>query len=584
MKFYFINNLASIKSRFNFVVFVLAFLLFNSCTKKEQLGNLQNQTLEIKVVAIDEASDIVAAASNRMSEQLNKKVIDHRGIAINYATSFDKSSYSNNESSINTASLSRKHAATAVNSLGLNIYYRFVLFVKEANTYKYVGHKDALQSANSLPLAFTVNNGSSYKWIAYSYNTSDTITDVLNSSNLTINTAIDKDLLYASGEINIPSENENLKVDIRFKHRLARIGITLKANDFPATIPGSAALNTLDVRLATNSQGYFKTGQLNLLEDKITNVVSTNFTDNLPFVDSANENGDSTRVAYLYTSDFENVLKDITLSVNNLVLQDIYTYRDGNYPNIANVDIVVKANSIVPKPGYSYNPTANFANNSGVKVGNLIWARGNLTYIPATNTYKINKTPNGVLVSAENDYWLYNSLTPWDKDRITEQTEQSKVDWAVEYDPCRKVAPQGLWRLPTESEVEALGGSEVDVSKRMQSEEWNKNKIGKVKWSSKRPFIDLPQTLYTSFKGDNGDWVTFFKTAQVELTGEYYTDFNEWGLIVDDSVFIGISDGNANSSFNYDLMQIDGEQDYFKHKAANLNAKMTIRCVRTYTP
>ena len=577
-----ILNTPSKSNLLSIATYGLCLVLFTACSKNNNESEITpsgKQNLFIMVSGIEapvikqlEASSQsnnreIATAANEVEEITN---ID----GIQASTSFQTNSYGDEQGSSNSKKQLQKLAATA--PVNQSIRYRFILFQKnQNNSYTYIGHKDATRLTSYELTAFEVLKGSTYKWVAYSYNTADNITDVINANNFTIVTPINKDLLYATDEFlvpnNTPGVSEDIKVNIVFKHRLARLAITLKANDFPAIIRNSGSQN-FSAQLSTASQNFFKKGNLNLLDNSLSNVTNQAFTGLLPFNAASNSVGDSTRVAYLYTADLQNTMPNISIRVNYMMFQDIYSYRDGNYPSISNRDITINTRNIVAQAGVSYDPTINFLNNDGIRKGNLIWARGNLTYNPTTKKYSIQKTPSGVNVSMERDYWMYNSLTPWDPGIVSHATHRAAI-WETAKDPCRQVP--GGWRLPTADEFLALGGRETPVSDRLQSPNWD-NQAPVTAPAATRPRVFINQDSYTSFRGDDGQWATFFKTAAFD-TG--YSDYSRWSLVLNDSGMFMVSDGNGTGS-SFRSIQIDGEQTYFKSQSRILDFVKAIRCVR----
>ncbi|MCA5005919.1 hypothetical protein [Sphingobacterium bovistauri] len=554
--------------------------LFWGCGKEKSVDPVnsltENVNFTINIDGIEEQLDISASNTILNSrESHNDEVVNTiKEGEIYYSTSFDKESFGT--STIKNQLNSNRMNKVGATLLGSTIIYRFVLLEEQGGNFVYKAHKDLTRGTTYTNASFPIFKGKNYKWVAYSYNNNQPITDVINASSLSIQTPVDKDLLYAASTANIlvPVDNStnvpDVKVNILFKHRLARLAITVRANDFPAIMPNSQ----FNVQLAATSQSYFKSGSLNLVSNQISNVASSTVS-SLGFVPAVSSDGDSSRVAYLYTADFVNAFTDITLRVNSVQLKDIYTYRDFDYPVISNRDFVIKAKTaVIPQPGTSYSPRLNLLNTDGIRKGNIIWARGNLSYNPTTKTYRINKTPNGVVVNAENDYWMYNSLTPWDA-TISNDVSHRGATWSTSLDPCRQVP--GGWRLPTSAEYLLLGGSSTPATDRKQADGWDNS--SPVTWPTK-PYVNVPQQSYTSFKGDDGQWVTFFKTAI--FTTDYNRAYSSWVLGLNDSALLHVVNGDATGGV-YDMVQIDGEQNYLKETDRALNRKIALRCVRDYT-
>lgn len=56
-----------------------------------------------------------------------------------------------------------------------------------------------VQATSGTPVSLDAVKGGTYTWYAYSYNNNETIPEPANTANPAIDTAIDKDLLYATG-------------------------------------------------------------------------------------------------------------------------------------------------------------------------------------------------------------------------------------------------------------------------------------------------------------------------------------------------------------------------------------------------
>ncbi|WP_159634649.1 hypothetical protein [Sphingobacterium composti Ten et al. 2007 non Yoo et al. 2007] len=560
---------------------ISSLLVLGGCKKSDdtstnpEIGDPNKVDFVISLDGIEEQLDLSANSKMDVANASNaeEEIYDLEESGIRYSTSFDKVSYS--ESTSIKDKLNSKYSnieKSAVSNLGTNIRYRFILFEVVNNNMVYVAHKDLIRGATYNTTAFNIFKGRTYKWVAYSYNTTADITDAIGTNNVSIQTPVDKDLLYANSTTDIffPLDNTTnvpeARVNIRFKHRLARVAITVKGNEFPAV------LENFNVQLAPSSQSYFKSGTLNLVNNSISNIASQSVS-SLPFVSI---NADSARVANMYTADFTTPLSDITIRVNSVRLRDIFTYPTGTYPTITNRDFVISAkSSIIPQAGVSYAPALNILNTDGAKFGNLIWARGNLTYNPTTGKYSIRKSPYTATTSAENDYWLYNSLTPWDAN-ITSRTPQNVANYEVSKDPCRQIP--GGWRLPTGAEILALGGNTRLASDRFQSTRWSTS--NGVSWGSPRPNLNIQANMYTSFRAEGGEWVSFYKSGRIDVKGyTNRTNYAQWAILLGDSVWSMVSDGGTGATS--DIPELDNGQNYFKNGVDPAkDHKVQVRCVK----
>lgn len=100
--------------------------------------------------------------------------------------------------------------------------------------------------------------------------------------------------------------------------------------------------------------------------------------------------------------------------------------------------------------GKRYIITVNFTKKTAISVAGLIWAPGNLVFINGVYTfYDHQETYLGLWNSG--NYFNFNLLDP-----LNYQQSVSGNYWVPANDPCRKVAPAGKWRTPTQADMEAL--------------------------------------------------------------------------------------------------------------------------------
>ncbi len=74
-----------------------------------------------------------------------------------------------------------------------------------------------------------LNGGSTYKFIVYSYNTSE-VPAAVNATDATTNVSGNKDLLYFTKNITVSGGATN-DLDIVFKHKYSKVNISINSND-----------------------------------------------------------------------------------------------------------------------------------------------------------------------------------------------------------------------------------------------------------------------------------------------------------------------------------------------------------------
>lgn len=114
------------------------------------------------------------------------------------------------------------------------------------------------------PVSLDAVKGGTYTWYAYSYNNNETIPEPANTANPAIDTAIDKDLLYATGEVVVAKTPQNQQdtynVAITFQHKVAQVSVKVDAS----ILAEYATINSFKASFAQNN--YLKKALLILRE------------------------------------------------------------------------------------------------------------------------------------------------------------------------------------------------------------------------------------------------------------------------------------------------------------------------------
>lgn len=154
----------------------------------------------------------------------------------------------------------------------------------------------------------TVTAGTTYKWYAYSYNTSTAI-PAPNPVNPVLTTPTSTSLLYASG--NITPVATGTVLPITFKHQLTQLRVEVKEK-----YGFRAILNTTGQMTNANT---IKTGTFNILDGTIpaNTLISANIS-TLDF-EAEVEDGVTKQVAYKYTAD--NGMASFGVKLNSLKVQ-----------------------------------------------------------------------------------------------------------------------------------------------------------------------------------------------------------------------------------------------------------------------
>lgn len=127
-----------------------------------------------------------------------------------------------------------------------------------------------IQGTSGTAIPIDVVKGDTYLWYAYSYNNSEVIPEPANLVTPSISTAIDKDLLYAKGEISIGktpvNQQVNVTMPITFNHKVAQVQVKVDAS----ILADYATIQTFKASFAQNN--YLKKGVLDIKGNVINQI------------------------------------------------------------------------------------------------------------------------------------------------------------------------------------------------------------------------------------------------------------------------------------------------------------------------
>lgn len=321
----------------------LIFLTLWSCSKS--LDETSPENIETTLtLAIDGVS---SPNINFNTRTLNTAEINNDGVINKTSTSsndltFDiisaqnniGSGYENPDKNAEMVNNTLSRNIRTVSTMVEGVKYRFLLYNKAS------GRCEASFSSTSGKVGrINVTEGTEYYWYAYSFNSTDSISEV-DVENPIIETPTDKPLLYASGVLT-PQRGNNA-VPITFDHKLTQLKVEIDARGMFANITELSA--TFLNEALTTSEFNIRTGQK-------TGALKPMTVENLIF---KNENEGSTRVKYAtyYTAN-EN-LKYYDVKVNSLSVQ---------YPNNTVENLTAK----LPNAG-----TVRFSTYSASNAGNIL--------------------------------------------------------------------------------------------------------------------------------------------------------------------------------------------------------------------
>jgi len=421
-------------------IFFIHLIGIISCSTREEFSHINNKeaTLKFKVAGILENSE--ATALQKIAEQ--QKIV-------NLSNDFDA-----------LINISEKHKRLSLIPIDPGIKYRILIY--DASNNNLIKNIEAIAG---IPSQITVDAGKAYKWYAISVNDTNTVPSV-NENLISGSDIINKDVLYTSSNGIMYPEYGSNNLEITFKHNTIQYTIQLDTRGLFGKINNTSAIE-MGINQGGNFTSIAQIGDLNLLTGEYSNLQT------LPAITAANmENtsdaqGDfgATKTAKFYT------INKSVISANNLVVKlnklDI-TLDDNTIRNFTpNSTIPYPNTEIIPSYGNKYTITARMIE-SPVKVSGGLWARSNLYYadnITHSDKYRfhpnneytiasvVNLSINGVIslqlngqaFKVTNEYWNWMSETP--------------TGLSNNIDPCSKVYPTGIWRMPTNAEYLALNNN-----------------------------------------------------------------------------------------------------------------------------
>ncbi|OPB85154.1 hypothetical protein BAZ10_01975 [Elizabethkingia occulta] len=222
---------------------------------------------------------------------------------------------------------------------------------------------NTVQATVGTEIRLDVAKGGSYTWYAYSYNDTSNIPAPANTANPTIDTAIDKDLLYATGSINIPvtpsGQYQAYPVNILFNHKVAQVKVRIDAT----VLAQYATINGIKASFVENN--YIKTGTFDIKGNSMGNLQVVPTTDIFTTTSPTN-----IWEAVYYTAD------PVSLASYKINITDLpVTFKDVD-ASMANRNLATyNGNGPAVTPTFTFNFT-------GPTAGQTLLGVANLKYTP----------------------------------------------------------------------------------------------------------------------------------------------------------------------------------------------------------
>jgi len=287
-----------------------------------------------------------------------------------------------------------------------------------------------------------LNPATTYTWVALSYNTSDANQPALTPTNGSIALAQNKDVLYASGTVNLAT---NSNISIQFSHKFSRIGIELNTKGVFGNITGNPTVNVTGLNLAT--------GSIALLGGTVT--AGASFTPTLTYANFTNIDPafNDAKIAYVYTASTA-AQSAVNVQVQNLNISHV----DGS---LARTYFSTASNfgfSVTPQLGNSHRLLLNVVESPLVTsyAGRTVrWARSNLFYRGNNgNGRNYAFYANNQLTARANGYFAFGSIVPG----------QFATTTTNNGDPCALVYPAGLWKQPAKADFANMVRGDIELN------------------------------------------------------------------------------------------------------------------------
>ncbi|CAM3548767.1 hypothetical protein [Sphingobacterium prati] len=399
--------------------------IFSSCSKdKEQVeetAKVEGTKLMLNVSGINESQPISTKGSQAKVAEAksgNTKVLEF--------PEFDAVLQTDNNVPFKAAQSLTKAASTSGSStraaaIENGVKYRLYLFSQDGS--QLISSEQFIAGTQG---TIDVTQGTTYKWVALSYNTADDVPNVT-SANTIISLPGGKDILYTSGEVSVPigGSSVNVPINIMFNHKFARLGIELNTQGTFANMSGAKV-----------AVAGIKTASIDIASGALSDLVSADH--EIPFVDFKDINAlyQDAKIAYTYTADPAAVTGGIKVNVSNLALE-----IDDNSTRQFSATPVNFSFNITPVLGNSHRLLVNLIE-SPLTVEGTRWARQNIYYQAGHNPYRFHHTY--AHSNARNTYFSFKGLVP--------------DQFGVNSDPCAQVYPTGVWRQASESDFRKLTG------------------------------------------------------------------------------------------------------------------------------
>lgn len=365
-----------------FIALISLLTVAIGCSKEKEQSEV-GQTgikLSIKVAGIQGANVIESdsrkknsSANNRFSSTDNESTVAVASSAHNMDVGFTVDAVAKQipiGNSLNEKTEKSLLAATQPMTPGFK--YRLLIYRNSSPNLWQTMEVTAGQEIN-----IDVAKGDTYRWYAYSYNSTESLPVPANTTNPTVEAPIDKDLLYADGAITIPNtpvgESHTYPIAITFYHKLTQITVRIDGN----VLADYANINGL--KAIFSEDDYIKSGTFDIKNNSMGNFQTIPTTDIFDF-STANPTNIWERV--FYTADAASL---VSFKVK---VTDLPVTFNGVDPGVADVNLATFSNANIPVPNieFMYNYTTPAGGQNLVAIANLSYTLQSRRILHVSNT------------------------------------------------------------------------------------------------------------------------------------------------------------------------------------------------------
>ncbi|MFD2744716.1 hypothetical protein ACFSQ6_15060 [Sphingobacterium populi] len=481
----------------------LLFLTFMSCQKtsneKELIQDETEVTFELN--GVDDAQERAAMLSHNPERRVNSTstpTTSHHTVEDTKVEDFDMSttlmvsseldrieSSWDSESPKTTFSSSAKRAAIVPMPAGRQ--FRILIYEQSGTEWRFVTHTDFVSAADNQGKTVKLIMDKTYRWIAYSYDSTDPITDAVpqigSTVAPTISTRPNQPTLYSSGGQFTNTANTATQY-ILFRHRTSKVEVVVDTRGmFDIMGRYVTDISSLNAQLTSTIGGVGKltTATLDLFTGQLSNQtphnaagVALNFA-NLDDINGSDlpHNYSSAKISTnsLYTA-LSAQQANFSVTINSANITESGGFAD----DAAIVQTGTRARALVaPTAPRTATFTSGTADNSvgrvfrvnfrfahrGVLMGNNYWASGALYF--RDNEYRIDRVRfiSTAFRQASNAprefYWRYGKRYPHQTGTTAPFVTIPPLNNPIG-DPCSFMQPRGIWRTSTRADQNDLAG------------------------------------------------------------------------------------------------------------------------------